>query len=359
MRFFLATLLPLAIASGELAFRFPNAVESWYAQSLYPRVVSFFALVNHQSFSWAEVALALMIIGAVSMLLRFARSKKRHRWKRGLVVLWSLAGALAWAFLLLWGFNYARPPLETRMGLATVDVDPSRVLKLGERTARRTADLYESLALVDGPSELTISMVELDATIDRLYRELALPGDVIVTRGAPVKTLASSTMLSYLGISGIFIPFTGEPSVNALQPDVALPLVVAHEKAHQRGITHEGEANFVAFLVCASKSAPDYLRYAAHLFATRHLLEEAGMYWPSEEVREAWAFLGDGPMQDVRAIHEFWQRYEGPASAIASRVNDGYLHAVRVPKGVESYTLVVRLLMALEQEGKFLLDDQI
>ena len=357
MRFFLAALLPLAIACGELAFRFPAAVESWYAQSLYPRVVSFFAVVNRQPFSWAEVALALMTVAAVSMLLRFGRSRERQRWKRALVLLWSLAGALTWAFLLLWGFNYARPPLETRMGLSTADVDPSRVLELGERTARRTADLYESLALGDGPSELTMSMADLDATIDRLYHDLALPGDAIVTRAAPVKTLASSTMLSYLGISGIFIPFTGEPSVNALQPDVALPLVVAHEKAHQRGITHEGEANFAAFLVCASESAPTYLRYAAHLFATRHLLGEAGRYWPSDEVRNAWAILGDGPMEDVRAIYEFWQRYEGPASAIASRVNDGYLRAVRVPEGVESYGLVVRLLMAIDQEGRLTLDD--
>jgi hypothetical protein len=352
MRFFLASLFPLAIVCGELAFRFPAIVESWYAESLYPEIVRAFALVNRQAFSWAEVSLGLGLIGAVALVVHLLREPKGRRLRKAVFVLWVVAGALTWAFLLLWGFNYARPSLETRMRLSMAGVDPSRVLGIGERAARRTAVLYESLASKDAPTRLPMSMAELDTTLDHLYGELDLPGDTIGTRSTPAKELYSSTLLSYLGLSGIFVPFTGEPSINALQPDVALPLVVAHEKAHQRGITHEGEANFAAFLVCAHDDAPAYLRYAAYLFATRYLLGEAGRYWPRDEVRKAWALLGEGPTEDVRAIYQFWQRYEGPASTIAARVNDGYLRAVRVPEGIESYGVVVRLLLALEHEGK-------
>ena len=193
---------------------------------------------------------------------------------------------------------------------------------------------------------------DLDELVDAGYRALSLPGDAIEGETTPAKGLRSSILFSYLGVSGIFVPFTGEPSVNTLQPDVALPFVLAHEKAHQRGITHEGEANFAAFLVCSRVDAPTYLRYAAYLFATSYLLQEAARYLPPEDVAAAWEALGPGPRADLRAIAEFWKGYEGVASEAASQVNDGYLRALRVPEGVESYDAVVRMLLALDARGE-------
>ena len=55
-------------------------------------------------------------------------------------------------------------------------------------------------------------------------------------------------MLSYLGISGIFIPFTCEANVNATLPDWEIPFTACHELAHQRGFAREDEANYVGYL---------------------------------------------------------------------------------------------------------------
>jgi len=79
----------------------------------------------------------------------------------------------------------------------------------------------------------------------------------------------------------------------------------AHEA--QRGITHEGEANFAAFLVCSRENATPYLRYAAYLFATQYLLGEASEYLPREKVEAAWNRLGSGPLADVEAMRDFWE----------------------------------------------------
>lgn len=337
-------LVPAGLLSLGLAFRFPETTESFYAQGVYPQVVRLFAALNRAMFSWAEVLLA----GATIASALFFRPR------RILLTIWCAGGALLWAFLLLWGYNYARPSLQNRLDLATPSADPKAVLQAGRRTAALTASLFEALGETSGPTRLPMSFAELDRIIDEGYRELALPGDRIRSVTAPAKPLWSSTLLSYLGISGIFVPFTGEPSVNALQPEAALPLVLAHEKAHQRGITHEGEANFAAFLVCARKEAPPYLRYTAYLFATQHLLGEAGQYLPRDDVAAAWDLLGRGPLSDVRALQEFWERYEGVASDISNEVNDSYLRALRVPEGVESYGTVVRLLLALDARGKLL-----
>jgi hypothetical protein len=42
------------------------------------------------------------------------------------------------------------------------------------------------------------------------------------------------------------------------------------------------------------------------------------------------------------------------ASDVATEVNDGYLRALRVPEGVESYDTVVSLLLALDAKGGLL-----
>jgi len=335
------SLVPLGLLALGLSFRFPQTTESLYAQGVYPQVVRLFAALNFVSFSWAEVLLGSAMVAAGF----FFRPRKI------LLTLWCGGGVLLWAFLLLWGFNYARPPLEERLGLDLPSADPQALLEAGERTAALTSALFESLEQDSGPTRLPVSFHELDRAIDEGYRALELPGDRILSDTTSAKPLLSSTLFSYLGISGIFIPFTGEPSVNALQPDAALPMVLAHEKAHQRGITHEGEANFAAFLVCSREEAPPYLRYAAYLFATRYLLGEAAQYLPREEVAAAWDRLGSGPSADLRAMEDFWERYQGVASDLTAEVNDRYLRALQIPEGVESYGTVVRLLLALDAKG--------
>lgn len=344
-------LLPLGWLAFELALLAPGGIETWYAEGMYPGVVALFALVNRSSFSIAEI---LLVASLPVLLWLGSRAFRRRSMGAGVravaSTLWIALGLFLWVFLGLWGFNYARPSLAERMDLAAGRIEAATVLDAGTRTAERAASLYRELGQSSVPTRMPFSFHELDQEIDALYLATALPGDAIDSPGAPAKPLASSTVFSYLGISGIFVPFTGEPSVNALQPDASLPVVLAHEKAHQRGITDEGEANFAAFLVCSREDAPPYLRYAAYLFATRYLLGEASRYAPEEEVRAAWALLGEGPIADVEAIRAFWERYQGRAMEAASRVNDSYLRAMHVEGGVESYGTVVQLLMALDAQ---------
>ena len=349
-------LLPAASLSFWIARAFPETTETLYANTIYPAIARGFAAMNPFAFSLAEpLALAGMVLSLWG-LYRYATHGSR-RVLRVLFALWASAGILASVFLLLWGYNYARPSLEARMGLEAPEdatIDARSVLDAGRRAAIRTTAVFAALDTAETPTTLPFRLDELGHILDDAYERLRLPGDVVRFSPTPAKPLRSSVLFSYLGISGIFVPFTGEPSVNALQPDVSLPLVVAHEKAHQRGITNEGEANFAAFLVCAQESSPLYLRYAAYLFATRYLLSEASFYLPAEEVRAAGEQLGEGPRADVRAIREFWRRYEGPAATVATSVNDRYLRTMQVPGGVESYGTVVRLLMALEREGELI-----
>ncbi len=347
------SLLPLAASSSYLAFQFPAVTDALYSRGLYPLVARGFAMFGRLSFSLAEPLFVALVLILIFGIYRWSRGK-RDRFRRAVVAIWVVAGAVALTFLCLWGFNYARPSLQERLGLSREDIEASAVFDAGRRAAMLTSELYEELLPRESPTALPFGFEELNLRLDNAYGHLALPGDSLSFRPAPAKPLQSSTLFSYLGISGIFIPFTGEPSVNALQPDVALPMVVAHEKAHQRGITHEGEATFAAFLACAQPANTTYFRYAAYLFATRYLLSEASNYRPRDEVDAAWELLGDGPKDDLRAIRNFWRRYEGPAAIVANTINDQYLKTMQVPGGIQSYGTVVKMLMALDREGKLL-----
>ena len=349
----LLTLLPIAVMSYWLAFRFPDGTDALYSRSIYPLVARGFAFVNRVPFSLAEPIAGLLIVFLLWSSYRRLRQRER-RWSGVFLWSWRATGVFVALFLVLWGFNYARPSLAELAGLSAGTVDAKAVLSAGGRAAELASSLFDTFDNEQTPTVLPFTFDELNQELDEAFERLSLPGDGVDFHPTPAKPLSSSVLFSYLGISGIFIPFTGEPSVNVLQPDVALPIVVAHEKAHQRGVTHEGEANFAAFLACAEESSPAYFQYAAYLFATRYLLTEASFYLPQSDVDQAWTRLGAGPTADVRTIHEFWRRYEGLVTIAASHANDRYLRAMQVPGGAQSYSTVVELLMALDEKGELI-----
>jgi hypothetical protein len=157
----------------------------------------------------------------------------------------------------------------------------------------------------------------------------------------PPKAVYFSGLMSRLGTSGVYSPFTGEPNYNAIIPDADLPFTVAHEMAHRRGFARESEANFVAFLVCTGSSHP-YVRYSGYLGALR-VLSVLRRLAPERYPAVA-ALLGEGPRADLRAAERFWSRYAGRLSNASRRLNDAYLRANRVRTGVRNYGEMVSLV---------------
>ena len=354
------SLLPLTLVLQELAFLYPETTESVYGRWIYPKIVFLLSRLNALApFSLAEAILVLCIIFALIWTVRAILKTRRAQhisWFRRLLraasTIWIVCGMAAVTFLFLWGFNYARPSIAERLNLFVTDIEAKEVLLAGRLSAEMASSLHAELDIPpDRPTTLPIDFATLNDVIDRRLRAIALPENSIQYPTSPVKKLFSSRALCNLGISGIFIPFTGEPSMNALVPDVTVPLVVAHEKAHQRGITNEGEANLAAFLACAGAKEYPYLRYSAYLLSAARLIGAASVYLP-EEARTLSRLFQAGPRKDLDGIREFWDRYEGPLTKMAERANDTYLRSQRVPDGVESYGQVTRLLVALHRQGK-------
>lgn len=339
----------LAWGARAWATRDPDLVEGLYVGEVFPRVrVILLALTSRSPVSVAEtLLLSIVSLGtvwgvAVMVALRAGRCRLRDVTIRGARCLLWLA-PLYLAFLLLWGFHYARVPLIERLGLDASPPRQAELERLAERMvaeamiwrAQAVEDANGVFRLRDGRASLTAGIREIiEGNPDPL-----LPGPLPVLRMAWL-----SPILSALGISGIYIPFTGEPHINAQVPEAHLPCVACHEVAHAAGHAGEDEANFMAWWACARSPRADF-RYSGALVALEYLLGALA----ADDPQGAAARVEGLPApirRDLRAAWEFWRRHESLLSRAATDVNDAYLRAQGEPGGVHSYGEMVTLLVA-------------
>lgn len=89
----------------------------------------------------------------------------------------------------------------------------------------------------------------------------------------PVKKLGWTDHYTKQGVTGKFVPLTGEAAVNPDVPDVGLPFAMCREMARRMSIAKYGDANFAAFLACVSNENKDF-KYSGYLMAYRLCLNE-------------------------------------------------------------------------------------
>ena len=156
------------------------------------------------------------------------------------------------------------------------------------------------------------------------------------------KPVLASMGLTYAGITGIYIPFTGESNVNISEPSFEIPVTAAHELAHQKGYSKEDEANYIALWVCMHDDDP-YIRYSGYTCAFRYVANS--LYRADKDMY--WALMDQ---LDPRIRKEFsyydtwWRQFEGKTTEVSNQINNSYLQAAGTP-GIISYNLVTKLLV--------------
>jgi hypothetical protein len=258
-------------------------------------------------------------------------------------------GLVVALFYVLWGFNYARPPLEQRQQWNGREADVEELARLANEMVEAANFEYAGIAGGDdlGSPSRAPARGELIDQLDAGWREasgvLGSPATAVTGFGDP-KPLFASFVLDYTLTSGFYFPWTAEANYNAGTPHVSLPHVIAHEMSHQRGFAREDEANFTGFLAAAAAPAP-YARYSAYVFAQGQLLATLSRYDRDRAVALAANRL-PGVQRDLTAARAYWAQFEGPASRTSRSMYDAYLRGQRVPEGVVSYSRSVELLVA-------------
>lgn len=325
----------------------PWPVERFYTRPIYPRVVGALSLLSRSfNFSVGETLTCLTVLAACVCAVCFCVGAARRRggrrewilaWLR--YVVWVAAGLL-WAFLFTFGLNYHRPLLFELLGYEQRKATPAELEALGRTLVESVNQSYAEAHADGGPAPDSAEIIKL---LNESYE--AAPEFKLLPRGefARPKPVYTSEVLTRLGVSGVYSPFTAEPNYNADVPDFQLPFTIAHEMAHQRGVARESEANFVAYVVCVN-SKDAFVRYSGYRNGLG-VLSELFKVEP-EKARELAKELGPGYRDDSRRAALFWAKAAGATGALGHRVNDLYLRANRVKAGAADYSNSTTLIIA-------------
>jgi hypothetical protein len=333
------------VAGGQ-----PALVEAGYSRGVYPHVArGLGGLADAVHVTLAETLLPVAVLAALGTIVLSGLRRPGRGARATLAVcggrLLGAAGAAYLAFLALWGLNYERRPLAEQAGLdarspTTIELEGLGRSLLDEADRLRT-DLPEDetgvLRLEDGvQGALRRVSAGFDAAT-RSYTRVTVPA-------CRPKPAFFSPLLSRLGLAGIYVPFTGEPLVNADMPAPALPWSAAHELAHAKGFAREGEASFLGFVACRLHPDAD-IRYSALLEGGIHVAAALRASRP-EAARRLFQNRSPATARDLDALREWSAKYEGRVAEASRRVNDAYLRSQGQGQGIRSYGRFVDLLVA-------------
>jgi len=251
------------------------------------------------------------------------------------------------AIVFVFGFagGYKGSPVDQKLGIERKKLSPEELYNTASFLVGKVNSLADEIGFVPSShSVMPYSFSEMTKKLNDAYDRLSGKYSFVQNFNSNPKQVVLSEPWTYTHISGVYTFFTGEANVNINFPDYTLPYTCAHEMAHQRGISREDEANFIAFLACAESDDP-YIKYSGYL----------SLY---EYVRNA-LYSADSSLYtevagrvDVRARHEmsaysrFFDKYrENVVANVSGNINNSYLQS-QGTVGTKSYGMVVDLACA-------------
>jgi len=339
----LTLLLPLQYIALLILKRFPQFIETYYSQGIYPYI----AKLSRYVFGWipfsiGDIFYALLVI----FLIRWLFKNIRRIGREPVLFALDITAALSivyFLFNIMWGLNYYRVPLNTTLGLEK-DYTTEELLVTTQRLIAKSNELHRQLGYEDSTKiDIPYTHQEIFTKSINGYQNLEKEYPNLYYSPKSIKNSTWSLGLTYMGYSGYFNPLTGEAQVNRLIKTHKFPVVSCHEQAHQIGYAAENEANFIATLAALHNDDP-YIQYTGYIFALRYCVNEIArrdikMY---EEILPTINF---GILESYREMREFWDSYKNPFENISKAIWDQFLKANNQSKGIMSYSYMVALVV--------------
>ena len=121
------------------------------------------------------------------------------------------------------------------------------------------------------------------------------------------------------------------------------PFVLAHEKAHQFGITNEAEANMAAYVIC-STSEDKRLQYSGNVSLLVYFLSDASNL---KDVKDYIRKIEKPVIMDLRFQRSHWQGLQNKTlDKVQTAANNAYLKTNHIEEGVKNYNQVVALVIS-------------
>ena len=251
-----------ALGAALLA-RIPAVAETFFAKGISRAYITAVGYVTSAlPFSLFELLVALAVVLAAVTLGRWICWGVRHK---KLKILQSFLRVVAVVmtvvavYVLTATCNYHRAPVEDvpAADLSADELEDAANLFLADFNALAHTVQRDS----DGK---LINPYGFQGLCDRIRAQYQTLGDYYNSFTPTPKKLLFSDVVSAFGIIGISFQPTAEANINTNTPDGALPPLIAHELAHNKGVMREGDANLIAAYLTLTSDDP-YLRYTGYL----------------------------------------------------------------------------------------------
>ena len=336
--------LPIWLAIGtfgltELFSRYPQITETVYSQTLYPIFAFMLSFVSKWvSFSLDDTFYAVLAVFSISLLILPFFTKLK--WGKALLLFVQTVAICYTLFYWFWGFNYYRSGVNERLQINSSKPDTAKFIRVLKDLIAETNASY---CTFDG-----ISKPEISRLVESSYQHHASFLKIKYPQGVrAVKPITLSPFFAKASIAGYYGPFFSEVHLNDSLLMIEYPQVLAHESAHQMGITSEAEANFYSWLVCA-QSDSKHLRYSANISILSYFLSQGKRLHNFAELVH---LINKPVINDIRTIQNHWEKLRNEKiDKVAGKVNDVYLKTNKVEKGIDDYFGVVQFVMDFETD---------
>ena len=291
------------------------------------------------------VAGIFLIVYIVRSIFLIAKGEKKLcLFLRRTAILFLILVYIFSAYLWLLGIDYQSDSFSDRSGIRAGSISTEDLYTVSKYFVENALALADSVKRDDEGHFNEDPDIYFDRS-SQIYDQLITEFPFLECESRPPKKMALySRIMSHMGFTGVYFPFTGESNINMDAPGCMMPFTVAHELAHQRGVYSEQEANFLGVAACVSSGDAVYT-YSGYLSGSLYLLN--ALYRADRDLWSQLRSLISGYMLiDWNDNNEYWDSMESVVTTVSEKVYDGYLKANGQEMGMRSYGACVDLLVA-------------
>jgi hypothetical protein len=331
---------------------FPQVVETVYSRGIF---LGIRWLIDHTTarlpFPMLYVMIGFLSFLFIKRVYKWSKlyQKKELKTEAILLPIGNFFSITIFLFLMLWGFNYARQPLEKQLSLDTQVLDLKQIIK-ETKWATNEINLARNEIPNADTNALNSSFLppNLEDTMRQLLVKVLKQYDYPTIGNMRGRLIFPKGFLMRLGASGIYLPWIGEGQVDGALRAAQLPFVMAHELAHGYGFGDEGSCNFWGYVACMASENP-MIRYSGKLAYWRYIAAEYKYFKPEEyEIFRA-ENLSRGVFNDLEDMYSNSDKYP-PIIPFQDQAYDTYLKFQGVEEGIESYSRMVLLVRAWKKK---------
>ncbi len=327
---------------------FPQLVETIYSRGIFQII----RLINDFSLSLSPIPLLYVFIFLfiVYWVYRFIKRKTipvtfKVKFINFLFSISAFTGGLIFFFILLWGFNYGRIPLEKQL-----KINPERLsneeLKIEfEAASNSLITNYIDYQKVKSSNDFNLADLEnnIRKEVTKTLQKFGYPTPGRVR----ARLIKPKGLLLRISTAGVYLPWVGECHVDAGLHPIQIPNVMAHEFAHGYGITDEGSCNFVALQTCLNSENLFY-KYSGTLSYWKTVAANYRHVFP-EEYEQFKVTMPQGIWDDINAINDNLDNYPDIFPDARDFFYNNFLKSQGISEGIQNYSRVILLEVAYKK----------